>query len=300
MGGEYGKVKEMVARIFPTGGKMQHQYNLPLIQHKVDDGSIIQQRASDGYINATALCKAAWKSFKDYMANKSTMEFLVELSTETGLAIQLGEKSLVERKQALIETFPGSPANGGGSWVHPQVAVHLGQWASGKFAVQVSGWVLAWMTGQLPSHSIQPNLPAHLHRYLANDGSVPPGYFSILQETALGLIGPLHMMGFDIPAGWVPDISVGKLFCKYLRDEHGVDTDALQTYSHNYLDGRPLVEAKLYPEELLVIYRAWFREIWLPEYGVRYFRRKDINSLPFLEKMPALSAPRTPVSIPRL
>ena len=62
MDGEYGKAKEMVARIFPTGGKMQHQYNLPLIQHKVDDGSIIQQRASDGYINATALCKAAGKS----------------------------------------------------------------------------------------------------------------------------------------------------------------------------------------------------------------------------------------------
>lgn len=60
-----------------------HQYSLPLIQHEVND-SVIEQRYSDGYINATALCKAAGKLFKDYMLNKSTQEFLNELSADTG------------------------------------------------------------------------------------------------------------------------------------------------------------------------------------------------------------------------
>ncbi len=266
---------------------MQHQYNLTLIQRKVNN-SVIQQRSIDGYINATDLCSVAGKRWHNYVRNETTGHFLRALESKT--QIRVSELIQIVRSENGIAS----------TWVHPKVAIHLAQWLSPDFAVQVTEWVYEWMTGQSPSHSVHTNLPAHLHRYLANDGSVPPGYFSILQETALGLIGPLHMMGFDIPDKWVPDISVGKLFCKYLRDEHGVDTDALQTYSHNYLDGRPLVEAKLYPEELLVIYRAWFREIWLPEYGVRYFKRKDINSLPFLEKMPALSAPRTPVSIPRL
>jgi hypothetical protein len=122
---------------------------------------------------------------------------------------------------------------------------------------------------------------------------VPPGYFSILQETALGLVGPLHMLGFDVPKGWVPDISVGRIFCAYLRDTYQIDTDMFLVYDHDYLDGRPTVEAKLYPEDLLIIYRTWFREVWLPINGVAYFKKKDKNSLAFLDKMPALAAPMT-------
>ena len=37
-----------------------HQYSLSLITHQVQN-SIVEQRASDGYINATAMCKAAGK-----------------------------------------------------------------------------------------------------------------------------------------------------------------------------------------------------------------------------------------------
>lgn len=267
-----------------------HQYSLALIQHEVNN-SVIEQRSTDGYINATALCKAAGKQFKDYLLNKSTHEFLNELSADTGLAVQLGEKHLVEKKQALVETFPGSPANGGGSWVHPQVAVNLASWASGKFAVQVSRWVSDWLSGKgSPTQPAQ--LPPHLARYLKNDNKVPQGYFSILQETGLGLYGPLHSLGFDIPKGWVPDISVGLLYCAWLRDKHGIDTDALPTYSHDYLDGRPLVFPKVYPESLLPDYRNWFRTVWLPQNGVAYFRKKDPSSLPYLDQLPALAAPK--------
>lgn len=274
----------------------QHQYSLALIQHEVND-SVIKQRSDDGYINATELCKAANKSFKDYMANKSTMEFLDELSAETGLQIQLGEKSLVKKKQALIETFAGAPMTGGGSWVHPQVAIHLGQWASGKFAVQVSKWVHDWMSGKGSPGSVA-LLPHHLNRYIKNDANVPQGYFSILQETGLSLFGPLHNLGFEIPKGWVPDISVGLKFCEWLRDKHGIDTNALPTYSHDYLDGRPIVYPKVYPDEFLAEFRRWFREIWLPAHGVRYFKQKDPSSLAFLDKLPALAAPKKAANIP--
>jgi hypothetical protein len=142
----------------------------------------------------------------------------------------------------------------------------------------------------MSSRVAQPSatLPPHLQRYIANENSVPPGHFSILQETGVSLIGPLHLLGFDIPSGWVPDISVGKLFCAHLRAEHGVDPDQFPKYEHDYLDGRAIIYANAYPDEYLAIYRRWFRTVWLPNHGTIYFKRKDPSSINFLQQMPAL------------
>lgn len=275
----------------------QHQYSLVLIQHEAN-GSVIEQRASDGYINATALCKAAGKLFKDYLVNKSTGEFLEELSVETGLQVQLGEKSLVEQKQALIETFPGAPSTGGGTWVHPHVAIHLGQWASGKFAVQVAKWVHEWMSGN-GAPPMRRSLPYHIERHLLNQGSVPAGYFSILQEMTLTLIAPLEQAGYTLPEKLVPDISQGRMFCKHLRDAHGIDTDALPQYMHRYKDGR-VVPAKLYPEEILGAFRKFLREEWMPRQAAVYFKPRAPEALPFLDRLPALAGPTTGVVVATL
>ncbi len=260
----------------------QHQYSLQLIQHSAN-GSVIGQRSSDGYINATALCLAAEKRFNDYSKLVSTQAFLTVVSSKTGIPV-------INAKQGLIESRVGSPESGGGSWVHPKVAIHLGQWLSPEFAYQVSEWVEDWMSGK-GAQNMPAQLPAHLARYLKNDVQVPQGYFSVLQETALNLFGPLHNLGFEIPRGWVPDISVGKLYCTWLREQHGLDTDALPTYPHDYLDSRPIVFPKAYPEEYLADFRNWFRKVWLPVYGVQYFKRKDPSSLSYLDRLPALAAP---------
>ena len=58
-----------------------HQYSIALIQRDAN-GSIVQQRASDGYINATALCQAAGKRIAKYLENDGTKEFLAELSAD--------------------------------------------------------------------------------------------------------------------------------------------------------------------------------------------------------------------------
>jgi hypothetical protein len=255
-----------------------HQFSLALIPHQVKN-AIVDQRASDGYINATALCKAAGKEWAHYAANKTTKDFLAELSADLGIPMS-----------ELIQSVKGG--NGPqGTWVHPQVSIHLAQWLSAKFAVMVTKWVHDWMSGK--NHA-PAQLPHHLHRYLANDSRVPPDHFSILQETALGLYGPLHMVGFDVPKGWVPDISVGRLFCAYLRETHSIDTDMLPTYTHDYLDGRIVTGVKLYPIDLLPIYRHWFHQVWLPINGVQYFKGKDRSCLAFLDKLPALAAPKKP------
>ena len=55
---------------------------LSLIHHEVEH-ALIQQRAVDGYIHATAMCKAAGKRFNHYYHLNQTRDFLKELSSVT-------------------------------------------------------------------------------------------------------------------------------------------------------------------------------------------------------------------------
>lgn len=256
----------------------QHQYSLILI-HREANGSVIDQRSTDGYINATAMCTAAGKKIANYFQNQSTDAFLAELAADVGIPIS-----------DIVQVVKGGAPATQGTWVHPQVAIHLAQWLSPAFAVKVSKWVFDWMGGK-GAPQAPAKLPAHLARYLTNEGKVPQGYFSILQETGLRLYGPLHHLGFDIPEGWVPDISVGLCFCKWLRKERGIDTNALPTYIHEYQDHRKPAAAKLYPDTLLADFRRWFWEVWIPVNGVPYFKGKDPNCLVYLDKIPALASP---------
>jgi len=169
-----------------------------------------------------------------------------------------------------------------GTYVHPDVAVNLAQWCSPKFAVAVSRWVREWLSGNFPT-----KLPYHLERYLANRASIPPNCWSMLNEMTFNLIAPLEQEGYHLPESMVPDISTGKMFCKWLRDEKQIDTDALRKYKHVYQDGR-VVEAKLYPLSVLEDFRHHFFNVWLPEKAVPYFHNKDPKALPHLSKLFAL------------
>lgn len=260
------------------------QRHFELIPHIVEK-EVIQQRVSDGYINATAMCKAAGKRWNDYFRLDSTGEFLHELSATTGIPA-------LEQNQGLVQTKQGSPENGGGTWVHPQVAIHLAQWLSAVFAVQVSQWVYEWMSGaNRPGNG---NLPYHLQRYIINNEQVPAGYFSILAELSILVIAPLEKAGYRLPPEMVPDISSGRIFCKWLREQKGIDTNALPVYFHRYPDGR-VVPAKLYPDSLLADFRKHIREVWLPHHAVDYFKARDGIALQYLPKLiPDATVPRSP------
>ena len=75
------------------------------------------------------------------------------------------------------------------------------------------------------------------------------------------------------------------MFCKFLREKHDVDTDALPSYWHSFEDGRAPVKAKAYPESLLASFRRHFREEWLPKRAGEYFRERDIRALQYLPLM---------------
>lgn len=248
------------------------QYQLTLVPHTYR-GSLIQQRAADGYINATAMCKAARKEWSNYRKSDTTTAFLEAL-----------ERSLPFGRDPVIQSIMAGPNDARGTWVHPQVAIHLAQWLNADFAVQVSQWVFDWMSGR----AVAPRpaeLPFHLRRYIANQGNVPVGHFSILTELTMCLIAPMEALGYRLPEALWPDISEGQMFARFLREAHRVDTNALPKYVHTFEDGRKAVEAKAYPERLLPHFRAHFREVWLPLRAADYFAERDPVALSYLPRL---------------
>lgn len=244
------------------------QLLLAFITHKVEN-SLIRQRAIDGYVNATSMCNAVGKKFNDYSRLRITKEFLTELSGSTGIPVD-----------QLIFTEITGPNTARGTWVHPDVAINLGQWCSPKFAVAVSQWVRDWIVGKAKPTK----LPYHIQRYLANRSEIPPTHFSMLNEMIFALIAPLESAGYSIPDDMVPDISAGLMFCKWLRDEKGIDTNTLPTYRHVFEDGR-IVYPKLYPNEVLADFRKHFHEVWFPQKAIKYFSDRDPKALKYLPKL---------------
>lgn len=246
------------------------QLALPVIPHQVE-GNLIQQRAADGYINATAMCKAAGKLFGHYFEVKATQEFLRELSADTHLPVL-----------DLVQAIKGGNPDLQGTWVHPQVALHLAQWLSPKFAVQVAKWVYEWLSGgATPGAS---KLPVHIQRYMVNRAEIPNTHFSMLNELTFALIAPLENDGYTLPEDLVPDISQGKMFSNWLRKEKGIEPKNFPTYKHRYMDGR-VVDARLYPNELLADFRKHFHTVWLPTKAEAYFKERDPKALQYLPKL---------------
>lgn len=252
-----------------TPGKDDAQSILPFIERK-HANTLIQQRAKDGYINATAMCVAAGKRWAKYNENLSTVAFVQALEAKTGI-----------RTSELIQSVRGGNPQIQGTWVHPQVAIHLAQWLSPEFAVQVSEWVFEWLSG---GPKVVERLPYHLRRYVANMTAIPRTHFSILQELTYGLIAPMEADGYTLPENLVPDISQGQMFCRWLREEKGIEPKDFPDYAHKYEDGR-VVQARLYPNELLADFRAHFHDVWIPKRAHKYFEERDPEALPYLPKL---------------
>ncbi len=108
-------------------------------------GVIIRQRSSDGYLDATAMCKANGKLFADYKRLKSTKEFLRQLpdfiinNSVMGIPI-------TEQNQQLIQIVQGGTSEEQGTWIHPYISINLAQWCSPIFAAMVASWMFKLLT----------------------------------------------------------------------------------------------------------------------------------------------------------
>jgi len=100
----------------------------PALVSRSWNGTPISRCTTDGYVNATAMCKANGKQWSKYRESDRCQTYLDALAETSEI-----------RMFDLIETRQGQ---GGGTWVHPQVAVDLARWISAPFAVWMDGWFL--------------------------------------------------------------------------------------------------------------------------------------------------------------
>lgn len=106
-------------------------------------GIEVNQRSIDGYVNATQLLQAhkaktgEGKKMRDWLNTDRSKAYLEAVSERW----EIPPFDLVQTKSG----------KGGGSWIHPDLAVPFATWLSIDFELQVSDWIQEWMkTGQNP------------------------------------------------------------------------------------------------------------------------------------------------------
>lgn len=123
---------------------------LPIITRKFKD-SLIRQRAVDGYLSATDMCKAVEKSFSDYRRSKASEEVVQSIISTTGIPAS-----------GLIQSVSESVSEFNGVWVQPQIGMHLARWGSPDLGKAASKWVTDWhqkMFGTMKNKSLNTDIP---------------------------------------------------------------------------------------------------------------------------------------------
>jgi len=101
------------------------------IEARTWNGVPIHRREVDGFVNATAMCRAGGKHLPHYLSNDRTAEYLQALSGSLGFPTDL-----------LRVTIRSGPNHLRGTWIHPRLAVDLARWISPALAVWMDGWLL--------------------------------------------------------------------------------------------------------------------------------------------------------------
>ena len=151
-----------------------------------------------------------------------------------------------------------------------------------------------WVTAEvLPSirktGSYQGNTPAFIKRFNENWDRVPSSHFSVINELAYRLWGRLEMVGHTMadraPNGTQlrPDGSVGKLFAKWLDENHPTICKSYSFYSHKTDEWEG--DVRMYPRPLLALFLEYVDDVWIPQHAERYFNTRDPAALPHLPKL---------------
>ena len=94
-----------------------------------DDTEFIIPMREDGYIFATGLCKVAKKQVSKWKNMKETKLLIAKLESKKSTS-------------TLIEVYKGQTTQyNQGTWIHPDLGLHLAQWCSPSFSLQVSKWI---------------------------------------------------------------------------------------------------------------------------------------------------------------
>lgn len=107
---------------------------------------------NDGWLNATSIAKNYNKEPTAWLRQLDTLEYLIALAkslyktdfvTDFNKIKELDNKSNhsrslvlnLSKKTGLVKIKGGSPENGGGTWLHPKLAIPFARWLSIEFSV---------------------------------------------------------------------------------------------------------------------------------------------------------------------
>ena len=85
---------------------------------------------NNAYLNASEIAAYFGKAPKDYLKTEQTQAYIA------ALAQSLANRTKIPFKEnQLVTVKKGAPSTGGGTWLHPKLAVHFARWLSPEFAV---------------------------------------------------------------------------------------------------------------------------------------------------------------------
>lgn len=242
---------------------------LPLIKRYINK-HVIHQTAPDGYINASRLCITNNTSIENYLYNaeiKKTLQIMSD-ALEIPLGHLIQKNSLISKEQKDY-------------WLHPYIAINLGQWLGHTYSFLISKWVVEWYTGEIEDMY---RLPIHTRRYLINRKKIPYTHFSILDLFISKLFSLLEELDYSLPNNLIYDFALGKMFNKWLKKQ-GYDPEKMLTYTHFFDDGiHQPVQVKLYPNALL--YKLSIQiDKWIRNASIKYFFEKDKYAMPSIKSV---------------
>ena len=118
---------------------------------------------------------------------------------------------------------------------------------------------------------------AFIERAMMNRAAIKYGYFSVIDVVSDKIICGLEQMGAVFPDKFCPDISVGILWSKYLKNTgRSPELVGAIKYRHRYPKPNPrVVDAWAYPNEMYAEFLEWLRSDWMSRHMYRYFSDKD-------------------------
>jgi hypothetical protein len=123
-------IMELIDKHLEDAQKEEEKTILANMGGEINLNGITVLSREDGFIDATALCKAGGKKFNDWFRLDNTKLFLDILARSAGIPADLLLQNITNGKNAFR-----------GTWVHPRVAINIAQWISPLFDVQVTGWI---------------------------------------------------------------------------------------------------------------------------------------------------------------
>lgn len=111
------------------------------------------------------------------------------------------------------------------------------------------------------------------------EDQIPDLFFAMATETHREVRHAEFLNQLDQDATAFPEISVGRLWAKHVREDLGIDTKNFPTYTHTGPGLKKEVLPRCYPMFLLKEFRRWFREDYLPNHCPIYIanRKKRVE-----------------------